>query len=94
MINLSGNTCSARISQRKIYANLSAVAASLNKINIISLINLFTAIIIKLNTMFVIGSFNNDSLTIKSIDTELHGLLGICNSYNNLYGLCLGVFVL
>ena len=59
-----------------------------------SLISLSTATIIESNTMFVISSFNGGSLTTKSIDTELHGLLNTYNGCNNLYNLCLGVFIL
>ena len=70
------------------------MAASLNKINIISLINLSTAIIIKSNITFVINSFDGDNLTIKSIDTELHGLFNTYNNCSNLYGLYLGIFIL
>ena len=94
MINLSGNMCSVRISQRKTYINLLAVVISLNGINIIFLVNLSTVTIIKLNTTFVIDSFNSDNLTIKSIDTELHSFLSTYNSYSNPYSLCLGVFIL
>ena len=70
------------------------MAASLNRINIISLINLSTTIIIKSNIIFVISSFDNDSLITKFIDIELYNLLGICNSYNNLYSLYWDIFVL
>ena len=94
MISLSDNMCSARMSRRKIYINLLAVAASLNKINITSLVNLSTIIIIKSNTTFIINSFDGGSLTIKFIDIELHGLPSTYNGYNNLYSLCLGIFIL
>ena len=70
------------------------MAASLNRINIISLVSLSTATIIKSNTMFVINSFDGNNLTMKSIDIELYGLLGTYNGYSNPYGLCLGVFIL
>ena len=94
MINSPDSVYSARTSQRKIYTNLSAVAASLNRINITSLVSLSTVTMTKSNTIFVISSFDSGSLIIKSIDTELHGLLGTCNSCNNLYSLYRGVFIL
>ena len=78
---------SASISRRKIYTNLLAVAVSLNGINIIFLVNLFTAIIIELNIIFVIGSFDGGNLIIKFIDTELHSFFSIYNSCSSLYSL-------
>ena len=68
--------------------------ASLNGINIMSLISLSMAIIIESNTMFIIGSFNGGNLTIKSINIEFHGLLNTYNGYSNPYSLCLGIFIL
>ena len=79
--------CSAVILRRNIYINLSALDTSLNKINIISLISLLTAIIIKSKVIFVINSFNRDNFIIKSIDIELQGYINIYNGYNRPYNL-------
>ena len=76
------------------------MAASLNRINIISLISLsiIIIIIIKLNIIFIINFFNNRSLILKFINVKLYSLLNINNNYNSVTvgprGYCGSVYLL
>ena len=87
MINSSKRLCSNIIYFRNIYANSLALAHFVKKINFIFLISWLIIIIIKSALNFVMGSSNKGNLIIKFIETELQGLVSICNDYSNLKNL-------
>jgi len=65
------NSCSI------MYVNIDAVAVSLNEINIMYLINLFTIINMLLNHTFHAEFFNDDSFVMKFIVIDFHDLLNM-----------------
>jgi len=59
------------------YVNIDAVTVSLNEMNIVYLINLFTIINMLLNHTFHAESFDDDSFVMKFIITDFYNSLNI-----------------
>jgi len=71
------------------YVNTDAVAVSLNEINIMYLINLFTIINMLSNCISYAEFFNDDNFIIKFIITDFHDLLNISIYITSSYHLFL-----
>jgi len=67
------------------YVNIDAVAVSLNEINIMYLINLFTIINMLSNHIFHAEFFDDDSFIMKFIITDFHDLFSISIHIISLY---------
>ena len=87
------SACLATIHIRNIYIRVFEVEDSLYKINVFYLINLLTTIRIKLNSVLVMGSLNDNSFITKFNNTKPHALSETYNSYSSLYGRCLPLLV-
>jgi len=74
------------------YINTDAVAVSLNKINIMYLINLFTIINMLSNHTFHVKFFNNNNFIIKFIVTDFHSLFSTLIYVTLFY--CLSFWIL
>jgi len=77
-----------------IYVNIDAVAVSLNEINIIYLINLFTIINMLLNHTSHAEFFNNNNFVMKFIIINFHDLLNISIHITSSYHLFLWILFL
>jgi len=71
------------------YINTDAIAVSLNEINIMYLINLFTIINMLLNHILHAKFFDNDNFIMKFIVTDFHNLFNISIYITSLYYLFL-----
>jgi len=71
------------------YINTDAVAVSLNEINIVYLINLFTIINMLSNCIFYAEFFNDNNFVIKFIIINFHDLFSISIHVTSLYHLSL-----
>jgi len=67
------------------YINIDVVAVSLNEMNIVYLINLFTIVNMLSNCTFYAESFNDDNFIMKFIVTDFHNLLNISIYVTLLY---------
>jgi len=67
------------------YINIDAVTVSLNEINIMYLINLFTIINMLLNCTLYAEFFDDDSFIIKFIVIDFHDLFNISICVTSLY---------
>ncbi len=71
------------------YVNTDAVAVSLNEMNIVYLINLFTIINMLTNCVFHAEFFNDDNFIIKFIVTDFYNLSDVLIHVTSLYYLLL-----
>jgi len=71
------------------YVNTDAVAVSLNEMNIVYLINLFTIINMLSNHTSHAESFNDDSFIMKFIVTDFHDSLSVSIHVTSSYYLFL-----
>jgi len=71
------------------YVNTDAVAVSLNEMNIVYLINLFTIVKMLSNHIFHAESFNDDNFIMKFIVINSHDLFSILICVTSSYHLFL-----
>ena len=71
------------------YINTDAVTVSLNEINIVYLVNLFTIVNMLSNCTFHAEFFDDDNFIMKFIVTDFHNLLSASIHITSLYCLSL-----